>query len=589
MTVRLPDALAARSLFVVGKGGVGKTTTAAAIALLTARQELSTHLISIDPAHSLADVLEQTVQTGGAVSPCHPLLMVEEFDAAAYARRWLDELRPVLAGLIELGTYLDATDAHDLLQLSLPGVDEVMAAFRILEIADTGCDRIVVDCAPTGHLLRLLEVPALLASWADALGAVQAKADAVALGLVRQVPPSAARLTLANWRNQSHSFKELLRSSDWLVVTRSHPVVGAETERLQAALQGHALRLSAVLANGTAAPGAGWQAPWLPEPATGCNRLAEWINSVTPITQPAIRLAARGFVPAQLQQAALGFRQPLLLVAGKGGVGKTTVACALALANSEDGVCLLSTDPAGSLSDVLEQPVGPDAVAVGTGVRARQVDADARYGRLRATYAERVKEVFERLGLDRSVDLDRAVVDRLWNLAPSGLDEIVGLTELMAEDAACSQTILDTAPTGHFLRLLQMPELATDWAHTILRVLLRYRLASSLEGFTRDVLDFARRTRQLSARLTSPAEAGVVLVTNDEPVVWRETERLHAAVVGANIPVAALIVNRADAGPLRGHPFLKTIPRVIRAPNVAEAPTGPAALRSFLTHWEIVK
>ena len=589
MTPSLPESLAARLLFVVGKGGVGKTTTAAALALNSAQHNKSTHLLSIDPAHSLADVLEQPLSIALATSPCNPLLVIEQFDAAAYARSWIDNLRPVLARLLELGTYLDSDDADRFLQLSLPGVDEVMAALRILEIEASDCQRIIVDTAPTGHLLRLLAVPAVLSSWADALEAIQAKADAVALALVGQPAPLPARHTFAAWRTQSQRFSQLLSQADWLAVTQEAPVTSAETARLVQALQSRRLPLRAVLANGGPSPGADWLAPQTSPSPVGCDRLIDWLNSVTPLPRGTARQASPQDAPPPEPQVQPGFEQPLLLVAGKGGVGKSTVAAALAVAREDKRLCLISTDPAGSLSEVLGHRVGAEAESITPQLRAWQVDADAQYERMRSSYTERVAAVFEQLGLDRTLALDHAVIDRLWNLAPSGLDEIVALTELLASDANCSQTILDTAPTGHFLRLLQMPELAAEWARAVLRVLLRYRLAASLEDFTGEVLDFARRTRHLRSRLTAAEETGVVLVTTDEPVVWSETERLHRALVDANIPVAALIVNRAEAGPLRGHLLMQTMTRVIRAPRVATPLTGPAALRAFLARWEVVK
>ncbi|HEX9108090.1 MAG TPA: ArsA family ATPase, partial [Longimicrobiales bacterium] len=157
-----------RFLFVVGKGGVGKTTAAAAVALHLADAGRPTHLVSTDPAHSVGDVFGVQLPAHPIPSPCTDRLTLEELDARAYARAWSGRVAGPIAELVERGTYLDADDAHALTGLSLPGVDEVMGALRLVELAEGNADRIVVDTAPTGHALRLLDAGALIDGWAAA-------------------------------------------------------------------------------------------------------------------------------------------------------------------------------------------------------------------------------------------------------------------------------------------------------------------------------------------------------------------------------------------------------------------------------------
>jgi anion-transporting ArsA/GET3 family ATPase len=121
-----------------------------------------------------------------------------------------------------------------------------------------------------------------------------------------------------------------------------------------------------------------------------------------------------------------------------------------------------------------------------------------------------------------------------------------------------------------------------------MRLLLKYGVAGSLEDFTTELLGFARRTRELQERLTTPGQAAVVLVTLDEPVVWAETLRLHAALERAKIPVAALVINRADADPFRGYPPVVSTVRVIRAPNLETPPIGADALRAYSRRWKVL-
>jgi arsenite/tail-anchored protein-transporting ATPase len=573
---------AARFVFLAGKGGAGKSTVACALAVQLADAGARTLLLSTDPAHSLKDVL--------AGEDCCDTLEIEEFDATTFAAKWLEGARPALTSLIERGTYLDATDASSFLDLSMPGVDEVMAAFRLVELEKSSAERIIVDTAPTGHTLRLLLAADVIDSWVSALEAMADKAEAVAFALVGAAPASPERELTGDWRETSARFRALLRNAEFIIITRPGDVVAAETASLRAAVQQRGLKVTALIANTAPVPGTDRFIPLLPVAPVGCAALRS-------LRALPVEASAAG-TPAQASAVHAGqsyngivdaIPGSLRLIAGKGGVGKSTCAAALALASADrQETCLISTDPAGSLGDVMQADVSSNAAQITPTLRAWQLAADSALAQVRASYEEDVRQVFQQLGIDQTVALDRAVLERFWNLAPPGLDEIVALTELTAATENCETVVLDSAPTGHFLRLMAMPQIAVDWAHALLRVLLKYRIAGSLESFSQDVLRFARRTRDLQARLTAPQETAAVLVTLDEPVVWAETERLHRALEGAKIPVAALIINRTDDGPLRGHPVLRSIPRVIRAPLLPEPPIGLTGLRDFLGRWELL-
>jgi TRC40/GET3/ArsA family transport-energizing ATPase len=402
--------------------------------------------------------------------------------------------------------------------------------------------------------LRLLDAADLIESWADALAAMLAKADAVALGLVGRAPEWAAARVLRDWRSQSAAFRALLSNADFVVVTREEPVVQEETNRLRAALLARGYQVT---------------------------------TKVVRITAPALRTAATSAAVADWLRA---LPLDLLMCAGKGGVGTSTCAAAIALAIAEQTpTCLISTDPAGSLSDVLQTEVVHTAREVAPNLRAWQLDAEAEYQRLRSRYTDEVKHVFQQLGLTDAVALDRNVIERLWNLAPPGIDEIVALTELLNAAERCQLIVLDSAPTGHFLRLIEMPEIAVDWAHALIRLLLKYKIAGSLEQFSREVLDFSREARSLGTQLRDRQKTGAVIVTLDHPVVWAETERLHARLAAAQIATAAVILNRVDAADHAPAPpaFLHGV-TIIRAPQLQAPPVGAAQIRDFLKQWEFV-
>src|SRR5688572_19786181 len=231
-----------RFVFVVGKGGVGKTTTASALALALADRSRTTHLISTDPAHSLLDLLPE---------PCSPHLTIEEFDARKYADAFFTELRAPFIELIERGTYLDAADAAGFLDLSIPGIDEVMSALRLVELHESGAGRVVVDTAPTGHTLRLLETAAIIDSWVEAGFAMADKASVVSAALVGQAVPLRAVPLLDEWRSAARRFNtEVVGKSSAIVVTRAGGVVQAETTRLIGELEKHGLHVGATLSVG---------------------------------------------------------------------------------------------------------------------------------------------------------------------------------------------------------------------------------------------------------------------------------------------------------------------------------------------------
>jgi arsenite-transporting ATPase len=150
-----------RYLFFGGKGGVGKTTAAAATALFLLnklKHDQSVLLFSTDPAHSLSDSLG--VRIGNRLVEVKPRLFAYEMDASLALERFREAHGRVLAEIAERGTLLDEEDINQLLSLSLPGLDEVMSLFELSELDRDGkYAHIVIDTAPSGHTSRLLQLP----------------------------------------------------------------------------------------------------------------------------------------------------------------------------------------------------------------------------------------------------------------------------------------------------------------------------------------------------------------------------------------------------------------------------------------------
>ncbi len=158
-----------RILFFGGKGGVGKTTCAAAFALAASRAGRRTLLVSTDPAHSTSDVLETPL--GPAEREILPGLAGLEIDAAREARRYVDEAKARMSGLFGPAVLAEAARQIEL-TLSMPGVADLAVFDRMsdLVLARAGAyDLVVFDTAPTGHALQMLRMPELLSSWVAAL------------------------------------------------------------------------------------------------------------------------------------------------------------------------------------------------------------------------------------------------------------------------------------------------------------------------------------------------------------------------------------------------------------------------------------
>jgi arsenite/tail-anchored protein-transporting ATPase len=160
-----------RILFFGGKGGVGKTTCAAALALGASQRGRRVLLVSTDPAHSTSDVFERTL--GPDEHEIRPGLFGIEIDAEIEARRYLDQVRVQVGALFGPAVLKEALRQMEL-AATMPGVSDVALFDRMAEIVRTrsaGFDLVIFDTAPTGHTLRLLQMPELMATWIRALSA----------------------------------------------------------------------------------------------------------------------------------------------------------------------------------------------------------------------------------------------------------------------------------------------------------------------------------------------------------------------------------------------------------------------------------
>lgn len=242
-----------RILLFTGKGGVGKTTVAAATAVRAARAGRRTLITSTDPAHSLADSFG--VELGDRVSEIEPNLWAEQIDAQArLEQNWRDIQEHVISLLNWMG--VDSVEAEEL--SVIPGLDEIFSLTDMRRHVDSGkYDLLVIDCAPTAETLRLLSLPEVMNWYIERIFPIQR-------GVVKTIRPVLTRVTtmpipddrIFNAVMRLHRNLEAVRKilvdekqASVRLVVNAEKMVIAEARRTYTYLSLFGYRVDAVIAN----------------------------------------------------------------------------------------------------------------------------------------------------------------------------------------------------------------------------------------------------------------------------------------------------------------------------------------------------
>lgn len=584
-----------RYLFFGGKGGVGKTTAASATALFllnTLKQNNSILLFSTDPAHSLSDSLSVKIGNRLVKVAEHngAKLIAYEMDAAQALERFRTAHGKVLAEIAERGTFLDEQDINELLNLSLPGLDEVMSLFELSELDRAGkYAHIVVDTAPSGHTSRLLRLPEVFTRMVRALDLMGekhrymvvhfARRKAVADEVDRFLQDLTARIELV---------RKLLydpEQTSFTLVTIPEAMSVRETQRYLELLLDEGVPVAHLIVNRVEQEHAGCaycrarvasQRPWLKEISKAFRDLelhyvpllvqevrgVESLNKIGKLlwkegsTPPLSNTHPRG--PQTVAKPKTHGAFPLephriVIFGGKGGVGKTTAAAAYALAlakaDPKRKLLVFSTDPAHSLSDSFAEQIGElkKGVAANKNLDAMEIDPGKWFDDLKQRYRSWTDDLFASLSgrSGMEIQFDREAMRELVELTPPGIDEIAALGKIseLLDQERYDSIILDTAPTGHLIRFLELPEVALSWIRTFIKLLLKYQNVVRANEVAEELVALSKSIKRVLALITNQELCEFVAVAIPERMSLEETIDLAKALNRLKVSLRKLLIN----------------------------------------------
>lgn len=573
-----------RNLFFTGKGGVGKTSMACATAAALADRGKRVLLVSTDPASNLGQVFgveigEEAPTAITAVPRLFALNINPEAAAQAYRDRIVGPVRNALPPDVVKGMEE---------QLSGACTTEIAAFDEFTELltggmATTGFDHVIFDTAPTGHTLRLLQLPT---AWSNFLEDNQSGASCLGplSGLAKQR------------ERYSQAVAELASAEHTSFVLVTRPQLGAlkEAERTSGELASLGIKNQRLIVNGVM-PDTGSDDPLAHAMlARERDALAHTSELLAGLPTERVALQPRNLVGVEALRALLepatvvvptaggrtekaGPELPplarlideierdehgLVMVLGKGGVGKTTIAAAIAVGLSARGhaVHLTTTDPAAHLAMTVESNVA--------GLEVSRIDPQIES----ENYRRRVLET-------KGKDLDAAGKALLEEDLRSPCTEEIAVFQAFSRvmhESRKKFVVVDTAPTGHTLLLLD----ATGAYH---RDVVR-NLAPGV------------RVRTPMMQLQDPKQTKMLIVTLPETTPVLEAESLQADLRRAGIEPWAWVINSSLAAAKPSDALLaaraaeerkhiervrSSAPRVALVPWQIVPPTGYEALKTL--------
>lgn len=585
-----------------GKGGVGKSTLSSAFACRWAKQFPNDRilLLSTDPAHSLGDVLQMEVSNTAQTIESLPNLSVRALDAELLLKDFKAEYGEILERLVERGSFVGQGDLASVWELGWSGLDELMGILEIQRLLrDRVVDRIVVDMAPSGHTLALFNLMEFLEEFLSALELFQLKHRTMSEAFTGRYTPDEVDLFLESMRRDLTDGRQLLQDSArsaCFVVAIAEWLSLLESQRLIKALEALKIPFGGVFLNQVHAE--------REELVRKFQEIADPVLTFSQQSQEPIGIVALDrlitthseFVPSAIpiapSQSLPDFileQRKLILVGGKGGVGKTTVAAAIALNLSQQHpdrkIRVISIDPAHSLGDAFGTQLGHEPTDILPNLSAQEVDARTLLDRFREEYLWELADMMSGKTQDESLQI--AYTPEAWRKimaqALPGIDEMLALLEVMEllESNAQDLIILDTAPTGHLLRFLEMPSVLTDWLTWIFKLWLKYQNVAGHTELMSRLRTLRLRIIKTHKQLQNAEHTEFIGVVQARSTIFAETERLVRSLEPLQIHQRFIVNNRATQ---RLEEFAgKT---VVNLPN-APSDLAPMAQIEKISEWLI--
>jgi len=560
--------MSTKFIFFSGKGGVGKTSMACAHAVRYADESQRTLIVTTDPASNLADVFEQEI--GHQITPIAgvPNLWAMEIDpdkaTQEYIARAMAPLRaafpPQMVQVMEE-------------QMSGPCTAEVAAFDRFTDFLElpsqngNSYDVVIFDTAPTGHTIRLLELPA---EWSQSINTASAGSGQTCIG------PAAAI------QDAKHKYERALASlrdaqaTSFIFVLHPEAISIRETQRAIGELrkldiQNYRLIINGIIPheatqNPLFAARAGMQAHYLVQidgefslpkqrmtlqagEIKGLERLREVARIFFDGEDATDVFEGQGAQPegtgiiSALDEVRMriqpnGHRRTVFF-AGKGGVGKTIASCITAVWLARQGykTLLLTTDPAAHLGDVLDSPVGDEIAPVSGQPDLWAVKIDPKAAA--ETYKARILEDARQRGRPES-----AIKVMEEELESPCTEEMAAFDKFIkyASQDEWDTVVFDTAPTGHTLRLLELP---VDWSQQI-----DVKVFASVDTSAAD--DVAKqRFGKVIEMMRDPAQSTFTFVMYPEatPILeaWRAAQELGTVGIHPSLVVANMVIPSQQA------------------------------------------
>ena len=587
-----------QTILVGGKGGVGKTTTSAAMAIEIAAShpQWNVLIVSTDPAHSLGDALDVDLSNGQITAVNDPIITqgrlyaqevsadiaLEEFSTNMNSILDSEQLSNTLGISAELLESLGINELQSVIQNPPPGLDELVALSNVFASSSSSnqknrplpfFDVVVVDTAPTGHTLRLLALPQFLNGLVGKIIKFRLKLTGIASTLQSMMGGNSqqqnqkkdmidtAMNRIEEFQKKVQYLRTTLQNPDvtkFVVVTVATQLAVAESKRLIQELQQpqNNIAVTDLIINqcvvGSNSEGSNdkngggdgdnlmmkyyqrrvsGQQKWiqaLQEAVQKVSQSNEYQQNVgnengrsalsksIEITEvpffdvELVGIPALGYIGSQVYMNNPKFDHLVLkdtatssgstdsssssdpkfvICGGKGGVGKTTSSASLAVSMAMAGhkVALISTDPAHSLGDAVQMNLSggqlQNCPLIGVPIGSNNEIGSLSVLEIDPTATlNQFKDVINQLmGNSNNIDtsssnnaLRDTVKDlqEIFDTLPAGTDEVVALAKIvnLVKKGGFDRIVLDTAPTGHTLRMLSTPGFLADLIERLLRI-----------------------------------------------------------------------------------------------------------------------